>query len=60
LRSRKIVGSALIVRAIVVVKGRNREQRIWVEGVNPGESDVAIRLALAIAQAIAGIDGVSD
>ena len=50
-----IIGcAALVVGAVVVIKGRNRQQRIGIEGVDPGEGDVAIALMLAITKAVTG------
>src|SRR5580698_6958196 len=43
-----------------MVKGRNGEQRVCTEGMDPRESNVAIRFPLAIAQSEAGKDLISD
>ena len=50
---RGIVRSVVVVGAVVVVERRHREQGVWIEGVNPGERDIAIRLALGIMYLVA-------
>ena len=44
----------MVVGGVVLVKGRNRQHQIGIEGVNPGEDGVAVGLTLAVAQGVAG------
>ena len=53
----KVVGSAVIVGAVVVIEGRNGQQSIWIKGVNPREGGVAIGLDLGVMQAGTGSSG---
>jgi hypothetical protein len=51
---RIVIRATLIIRRIVVIEGRERQQRGGIEGVDPGEEQVAVGLALGIAQSVAG------
>ena len=50
---RVVVRSALIVRRVVVIEGRQRQERSGIEGVDPGKDGVGVGLPLSIVQAIA-------
>src|ERR1700682_4378749 len=54
-RDGKIIGRAVIVRAVVVIQRRNGKQYFGVEGVYPGEVRQHIGFMLAIAQSDAWV-----
>ena len=49
-----VVGIAGVVAAVVVVEGRDRGEKMGIEGVQPGEQDADIGLGLGIAKSDAG------
>ena len=56
----RIVRATQIVGAVVMVEGRDGEQGVWIERVDPGERGIAIGLAFGVMQAAGWIDLVSD
>src|ERR1700689_4212874 len=57
---RHVVGAAFRVGSVVGRKGRDGKQHVGIESVHPGESDVAVGLALGFAQSVAVKVLISD
>ena len=56
---RHIVRPAVIAGLVVMIEGRNRQQQVRIECVDPGEGDVAIGFAFTIVKAVTGINLIS-
>ena len=51
-----VVGTGFVLCAVVVIEGRNLQQRGRIEGVHPGEDSVAIGFVLAVTQSAGVIE----